>query len=101
MPAVSSSEELKRATPREIPVDPAEDTALHCTLAKTWQRVPGVIGWVSTANHKETSMRWIVSAFIFFLLAGVLALAMRIQLARPENHFLSADRYNQFFTVHG
>jgi cytochrome c oxidase subunit 1 len=101
MPALSPSEELKRATPREMPVDPAADAAHQRSLAKTWQRVPGVLGWLSTTNHKDIALRWIVSAFIFFLLAGLLALAMRIQLARPENHFLSADRYNQFFTVHG
>ena len=46
-------------------------------------------------------MRYIVTAFVFFGLAGILALLMRIQLARPENHFLGPDLYNQFFTVHG
>ena len=46
-------------------------------------------------------MRYIVTAFIFFALAGLLAAAMRIQLALPENTSLGPDRYNQFFTVHG
>ena len=40
-------------------------------------------------------------AFVFFLFAGVLALLIRIQLAVPNNTFLSADFYNQAFTVHG
>jgi cytochrome c oxidase subunit 1 len=70
-------------------------------LERTWRSVPGVIGWLSVTDHKRIAMRYIVTAFIFFLLAGVLALLMRIQLAVPENGFLGPDRYNQFFTVHG
>ena len=42
-----------------------------------------------------------VTAFAFFLAGGVLAALMRIQLARPENHFIGPDLYNQIFTVHG
>src|SRR5690606_21803232 len=41
------------------------------------------------------------TAFGFFLFAGVLALLMRVQLAFPESGFLSADLYNQIFTLHG
>jgi len=46
-------------------------------------------------------MRYIVTSFIFFTGAGVLAALMRIQLAFPELHFLGPDAYNQIFTVHG
>ena len=46
-------------------------------------------------------MRYIVTAFLFLLAGGVEALLMRIQLASPDNTFLSPDRYNQIFTVHG
>ena len=42
-----------------------------------------------------------VTAFIFFLAGGVLAGFIRLQLARPENHFIGPDLYNQVFTVHG
>jgi cytochrome c oxidase subunit I+III len=70
-------------------------------MEKIWQRPPGFIGWLTTTNHKDISIRYIVTAFIFFALGGLLALAMRIQLAFPENHFLGPDRYNQFFTTHG
>ena len=48
--------------------------------------------------HKDIGSRYIVTAFIFFVLAGILAMLMRIQLAFPENHFLGPDLYNQFFT---
>src|SRR4051812_40303889 len=42
-----------------------------------------------------------VTSFIFFLLGGVLAALMRLQLIKPENSILGPDRYNQIFTVHG
>src|SRR5205085_4963673 len=44
---------------------------------------------------------YIVTGFMFFVLAGVAALLMRIQLAFPENTFLNADQYNRLFSVHG
>src|SRR4051812_8395768 len=46
-------------------------------------------------------MRYIVTAFIFFILGGIEALLMRLQLAHPESHILNPDQYNQIFTVHG
>jgi cytochrome c oxidase subunit I+III len=60
-----------------------------------------LLGWLTTTNHKDIGLMFIVTAFVFFLLAGILALMVRIQLAVPENHFLNPDRYNQFFTTHG
>jgi cytochrome c oxidase subunit I+III len=71
------------------------------SLAMTWRRKPGFIGWLCTTNHKDIGMRFIVTAFIFFLLAGLLAVFMRLQLMRPENNVLGPDLYNQFFTTHG
>src|SRR5690606_25798317 len=58
-------------------------------------------GWLISTDHKSIGKRYLVTAFIFFLMAGVLALLMRVQLAYPENHFLDPDRYNQVFTTHG
>src|SRR4051812_50222017 len=46
-------------------------------------------------------MRYIVTAFIFFILGGIEALLMRLQLAHPESHILNPDQYNQIFTTHG
>src|SRR5829696_3310816 len=70
-------------------------------LEETWAKPRGVIGWLSNTDHKAVSMRNIVSAFIFFSFGGVLALLMRLQLARPEGQVLGPDLYNQFFTTHG
>ena len=74
---------------------------LHERLIRTWTRKPGLIGWLSTVDHKEIGRRYMITALIFFALAGVLALIMRTQLAKPESGLITADRYNQIFTMHG
>src|SRR5436190_24216021 len=70
-------------------------------LERVWSAPPGNIGWLMETDHKAIALRYIVTAFVFFLFGGIEAAMMRIQLARPENHFLSPDLYNQTFTVHG
>jgi cytochrome c oxidase subunit 1 len=52
-------------------------------------------------HHTAIGVRFMVTSFIFFLLGGVLAAVMRLQLSRPENNVLGPDLYNQFFTMHG
>src|SRR5881392_2258490 len=73
----------------------------HRSMERLWRSPSSLLGWLCETNHKQIGLRYIVTAFVFFGLAGILALLMRIQLARPENHFLGPDLYNQFFTVHG
>ena len=70
-------------------------------LRKTWGTPQGLWGAIATVDHKIVARRYIVTAFAFLALGGVLALAMRLQLARPEARFIDADRYNQIFTMHG
>ena len=71
------------------------------TLERTWANPTGLVGWLSEVDHKAIGRRFIVTAFGFFTLAGILAGLMRIQLARPDNTFLNPDLYNQVFTMHG
>jgi cytochrome c oxidase subunit 1 len=92
---------VKRGEFKNITVVPGLDAEEHRSLDVTWQRKPGLIGWLETTNHKDIAMRYIVTALTFFGFAGILALLMRLQLAFPENTFLGPDLYNQFFTVHG
>jgi cytochrome c oxidase subunit 1 len=73
----------------------------HATLERTWQDAPGWRGWLTTVDHKRIGRRYIVTAFIFFLLGGVVALLMRTQLARPDGQLMGPDRYNQLFSMHG
>ena len=60
-------------------------------------------GWriISAVNNTVIGYFYIGTAFLFFLLAGILALLMRTQLAVPSNTFLSQETYNQIFTMHG
>ena len=70
-------------------------------LERTWATKPGVWGWLCTVDHKVIGRRYVITAFAMFLAGGIEAALMRTQLARPENGFLGADRYNQIFTTHG
>lgn len=75
--------------------------ALHARLARTWGRPEGFWGWLSSTDHKEIGKRYLVTAFIFLALGGILGLAIRAQLARPESGLIDPDRYNEIFTTHG
>ena len=61
----------------------------------------GFWGWVFTVDHKKIGVLYGVTALLFFLLGGVEALIMRLQLASPDNDLISAERFNQLFTTHG
>jgi cytochrome c oxidase subunit 1 len=63
--------------------------------------VGGLISWLLTVDHKRIGILYLVSASLFFLVGGLEALLIRVQLARPENTFLDPDTYNQVFTMHG
>ncbi|HEX8271509.1 MAG TPA: cytochrome c oxidase subunit I [Longimicrobiaceae bacterium] len=70
-------------------------------MERTWRGLPGFRGWLMATDHKSVGKRYVATAFLFFLLGGIEAMVMRIQLARPENRLLDPDLYNQFFTMHG
>jgi cytochrome c oxidase subunit 1 len=61
----------------------------------------GILRWLTTTNHKDVGILYLTTAFIFFLVGGSEALLMRLQLGAPDNTLLSADVYNQIFTMHG
>ena len=70
-------------------------------LDRTWGPRPGLAGALGQCNHKTIGARFIVTSLIMFLIAGLLALLMRLQLAVPEGTVLGPETYNQFFTMHG
>jgi cytochrome c oxidase subunit 1 len=70
-------------------------------LEHTYEQPPGLWGWITAVDHKSIAKRYIVTTFVFFIIAGLLAGLMRLQLSRAGNHFIGPDRYNQLFTVHG
>jgi cytochrome c oxidase subunit I len=59
------------------------------------------LAWLSTVDHKRIAVLYMLTALVFFVIAGVEALFMRLQLAIPNNHFLAPDTFNQLFTMHG
>ena len=61
----------------------------------------GILGWLTTIDHKRVAVMYLVSALFFLALGGFEAMAIRVQLWRPDNHALSAAIYNAFFTMHG
>ncbi|MFL5801231.1 MAG: cytochrome c oxidase subunit I [Roseiflexaceae bacterium] len=68
---------------------------------RVWLDQPGWLGQLSAVQNGPIGMRFIVTAFGFFIVGGILALLMRVQLAVPENTFLGPKAYNQIFTMHG
>ncbi|MFL5818829.1 MAG: cbb3-type cytochrome c oxidase subunit I [Conexibacter sp.] len=64
-------------------------------------RDSGLSAWLCDTRGEATGTRFLVTAFGFFLLAGVAALLLRIQLAVPDNGFLTPEAFDQLFSLHG
>src|SRR6201747_795386 len=54
-----------------------------------------------TTDAKQIGLMYLTTAFMFFLVGGLMALLMRAELARPGMQILSPEQYNQLFTMHG
>ena len=67
----------------------------------TWSAPRGFLGWFRTINNIPIAVRFMTTGFIFFLIGGIQAILLRIQLGSPENTFLDPETYNQIFTMHG
>ena len=61
----------------------------------------GIWSWLTTVDHKRIGILYGVSAVIFFLIGGIEAGIMRIQLSQPGNDFVDPDTFNAMFTMHG
>src|SRR4051794_756274 len=61
----------------------------------------GWTSWITTVDHKRIGILYLYTTFLFFILGGVEALLIRIQLAVPDNTFVSPEKYNALFTMHG
>jgi cytochrome c oxidase subunit I+III len=70
-------------------------------LEQRWADKPGLMGWLTTVDHKRIGRRYLVTCFVFFVLAGLLAALMRLQLARPNGTLVGPDLYDQLFSLHG
>ncbi|MDO5623628.1 MAG: cytochrome c oxidase subunit I [Pseudomonadota bacterium] len=97
------------STPMHTPAAtalPYDDTASvsalrrHRALQAIWH---GGGGWrrLASVNHNELGLRFLLTALVFFAIGGLLAMLIRAQLSVPQAAFLSAEQYNQVFTMHG
>jgi hypothetical protein len=95
------AQRLPPAPPRppgnSVPATAGESAMLELT----WSDPPGLYGFFAAVNHKTIAKRFMLATFGFFLAGGLIALLMRLQLARPLNGVVGPDLYNQLFTMHG
>jgi cytochrome c oxidase subunit 1 len=70
-------------------------------LRRTEQWTDRLYGWVTTVDHKRIGVMYVLYALSFLVVGGVEAAAMRVQLIRPDAHYLSPRVFNQLFTMHG
>ncbi len=91
------------------PIRPSEpDAASAKQLAKQAHKAQKrqgwgqtVVKWVTSTDHKIIGQLYLITSFAYFLIAGLLALGIRAELAQPGMQLLSNAQYNQFFTMHG
>ncbi len=69
--------------------------------SSVWDKNKGLISWLTTVDHKKLGILYLYTTFFFFLVGGIMALLVRIQLAEPQNKFLTPAQYNQIFTMPG
>jgi cytochrome c oxidase subunit I len=73
----------------------------HATPPRPRRLGPALVRWMTTTDHKVIGNLYMVTAFGFFLVAGVMAMLMRTELARPGLQTMNEHQYNQLFTIHG
>ena len=61
----------------------------------------GVWSWLTTVDHKRIAIMYLVSVLIAFLLGGIFAMALRLELLTPGPTIMGANTYNRMFTLHG
>src|SRR6185437_12451410 len=61
----------------------------------------GLVDWVTTSDHKKIGILYLLTSLFFFLVGGLEAMLLRIQLTRANLQILSPELYNQIFTMHG
>jgi cytochrome c oxidase subunit I+III len=75
--------------------------ALLERMEDRWRDPPGLVGFFTSVDHKRIGVRYVVTAFVLFTAAGVMALIMRAQLAQPDGDVVGPDGYDELFTMHG
>ncbi|MGD2042591.1 MAG: cbb3-type cytochrome c oxidase subunit I [Acidimicrobiia bacterium] len=79
----------------------AERPSTNTTIFRRPKSTSGFWGWITTVDHKKIGIMYGYAAFFFFIIGGVEALLLRVQLAQANSEFLTAGAYNALFTMHG
>jgi len=82
-------------------IEPAKEAGFFDKILPRQVVPQGLLGWITTVDHKRIGILYGVTALLWFLVGGLEALLIRFQLARPESRLYSAELYNQLFTMHG
>jgi len=83
-----------------VAVPPAARARIE-RLERIWRETPGVLGWLTTTDHKRIGILYFFTALAFFAAGGVEALLIRTQLIGPNGHVLGPNAFNQAMTMHG
>jgi len=70
-------------------------------LERIWIERKGLLGWITTTDHKRIGIMYFFTSLILFGAGGAEALTIRTQLFGPNNHVVSPETYDQLFTMHG
>ncbi|MET3453198.1 cytochrome c oxidase subunit I [Curtobacterium pusillum] len=80
----------------------AQTTTPDFQASKVGRKGNIIVRWITSTDHKTIGYMYLIASFIFFLLAGVMALVIRAQLFEPGLHVVATkEQYNQLFTMHG
>jgi cytochrome c oxidase subunit 1/cytochrome c oxidase subunit I+III len=83
-----------------VAVPPAAEARID-RLERIWRERPGVLGWLTTTDHKRIGILYFFTALVFFAAGGTEALLIRTQLIGPNQTVLSPDVFDQMMTMHG
>ncbi|MTA35383.1 MAG: cytochrome ubiquinol oxidase subunit I, partial [Actinobacteria bacterium] len=79
----------------------AERPTIDATAIAPSAKGKNFVKWITSTDHKTIGYLYLMTTFAWFLVGGLLALALRAELSRPGMQFLSNEQYNQIFTMHG
>ena len=82
-------------------VETTTHSEAHADHGSHHEEPTGLWSWITTVDHKRIGVMYFLTSIFFLGIGGIEALMIRIQLFKPENDFISAELYNQLFTMHG
>ena len=91
---------IEARTPLALEAGPADVKPMG-VFARPTSAQTGWKSWLTTVDHKRIGIMYGIGSLFFFFVGGGEALLIRMQLARPDSKLLSAELYNQVFTMHG